>query len=143
MNTEKNIRCIEREEAITLAVCGELEPDAIAELDSHLAKCLGCAEAFAAEQKLHESYLLNAGAEPSQAMLAECRAGLDVALDRASQAGASLQVHAATGSLAPPRPRRVDGAARPASTKARSITSTCRCGTSTRSRKTRPTRVAR
>ena len=87
MNTEKNIRCIEREEAITLAVCGELEPDAIAELDSHLAKCLGCAEAFAAEQKLHESYLLNAGAEPSQAMLAECRAGLDVALDRASQPG--------------------------------------------------------
>lgn len=87
MNPETNMRCIEREEQIILLACGELEGDAAAELQAHLAACTGCAEAFAQEKRLHEAFVMNAGEEPSAAMLAECRTQLEENIDRASLPG--------------------------------------------------------
>lgn len=85
MNT--HFACLEREEQIILLVCGELENDAAADLDAHLAACVGCAAFFEDQKKLHEAFLLGSGPEPSAAFLAECRTQLDEALDRASQPG--------------------------------------------------------
>jgi HEAT repeat protein len=87
VNRETNMSCHEREERIVMLACGELEPDAAAELDAHMNACAGCAEAFAEQRLLHEAYLLNAGEEPSVALLAECRAQLIDAVDRASVPG--------------------------------------------------------
>lgn len=87
MNREKHAHCIEREEAIVMLACGELEPQAAAALQPHLNECAGCAEAFEQEKRLREAFLLSAGAEPSQALLAECRAQLDAVIDRASVPG--------------------------------------------------------
>lgn len=87
MNREKHIHCIEREEAITMLACGELAPEAAAALEPHLNECAGCAEAFEQEKRLREACVLNAGTEPSQALLAECRTQLDAAIDRAGVPG--------------------------------------------------------
>lgn len=94
MKRETNMRCHEREEQIVMLACGELEPETAAELDAHLKACAGCAEAFEQEKLLHEAYLLNAGKEPSAALLAECRAQLDDAVDRASVPGFWVRVWA-------------------------------------------------
>ena len=87
MNPETNMPCVEREEAIVLLACGELESEAAAEVEAHLKVCAGCAAAFAQETRLHEAFVKNAGEEPSPAMLADCRLHLDEAVDRASAPG--------------------------------------------------------
>jgi len=94
VNRETNMHCIEREEQIFLLACGELENEAAAELDTHFSACTACAEAFEQQKQLHEAYLLNAGAEPSPAFMAECRTRLEAAMDQASQPGFLARVWA-------------------------------------------------
>ncbi len=79
------IRCEDIESLAVLLACEELDADARAELDAHLAQCLACAAVVLREARLHQAIAsLDQPADSldrSGLLLAQCRSELAESLD--------------------------------------------------------------
>jgi len=78
--------CAEFEPALVLLAAGELDPAEQADAAAHLAHCPRCAQSLEKEKELL-ALLTEHRSEPDAALLANCRAGLEEALDREEERG--------------------------------------------------------
>src|SRR5271155_1055201 len=95
--------CAEFEPTLVLLAAGELDPAEQADAAGHLAHCPGCAQSLEREKELL-ALLAEHRAEPDAALLANCRAGLEDALDREEDRGSLRHLISAilpSGWLAP------------------------------------------
>lgn len=82
-----NQPCPEFEERLLLLVHGELDPGERADVEEHLAHCVGCSASLGKERELLEIVTTREVVQPSAALLASCRASLEDALDREEERG--------------------------------------------------------
>jgi hypothetical protein len=75
------LRCIEAEEWMMLRLYGELSPEQAAALDRHLAGCENCRREMASLRALEETLSKAPAPEASDALLAQTRLRLHMALD--------------------------------------------------------------
>jgi len=74
---------------LILLVYGEIDAAERRSIEAHVASCAACRVALAEEQRLHAMLAAREPAEPNEALLAECREELSVALRRDEGTGIS------------------------------------------------------
>src|SRR5712692_4821127 len=98
------MNCKEFEESLPLYLYQELPGELEAALDAHSASCEPCSVRLEKARGVHELLTQRPAAEPSSALLAECRKELSQALDRELATGWWQGLLSEWFSFLPPRP---------------------------------------